>query len=183
MCHEKSFLFFSGISKEILYDNMKTIVEERNRYGKELHKYHPKMMDLSKKCGFKIRLCKPYRAKTKGKVERFNSYLKGNFYRPFLIELKDAGLDVTVQILNEHIGRWLNKANKRIHGTTKKQPSELFIYEAKFLIKYCSTLHAKPGNKMQANEQVNKPKLLPHITVHKPNLQQYDQLLMEAEIC
>jgi transposase len=105
-CHELAFLFFRGVPKTILYDNMKAVVLERNAYGYDLHKYNPKLLDLAKKCGFAIKLCKPYRAKTKGKVERFNSYLKGNFYRPIVIKLQNSGLTITHFVLNEHINQW-----------------------------------------------------------------------------
>ena len=32
-CHERAFLAFGGVPKEVLYDNMKTVVLERNTYG------------------------------------------------------------------------------------------------------------------------------------------------------
>jgi transposase len=35
------------------------------------------------------RLCRPYRAKTKGKVERFNGYLKGSFLVPLAAIVDD----------------------------------------------------------------------------------------------
>lgn len=183
MCHEKAFLFFGGTTKTILYDNMKTIVIERNYYGKGQHKYNPKMLDLSKRCGFDIRLCKPYRAKTKGKVERFNSYLKGNFYRPIVIRLKDAGLTVTYQVLNEQINKWLIKANNRIHGTTKQRPTKVFIeHEAKCMNPYAFSNSPyipmmTPGIKPNIVQQSFKSKYLPQTVVQKPNLMEYDQLL------
>jgi len=43
-------------------------------------------------CGFTPRLCPPYRAKTKGKVERFNSYLKGSFVVPLASSLEGSRL-------------------------------------------------------------------------------------------
>ncbi len=86
-CHEKAFLFFGGITQTILYDNMKAVVDKRNYYGRGLHKYHPHLYDRSKRFGFKIKLCKPYRPETKGKVENFNKYLKNNFYRPLAVIL------------------------------------------------------------------------------------------------
>lgn len=64
-CHELAFLFFGGVTKEILYDNMKTIVDTRDAYGKGRHKFHGLMYDLSKRLGFKIRLCRPYIANPK----------------------------------------------------------------------------------------------------------------------
>jgi transposase len=41
-------------------------------------------------------LCQPYRAKTKGKVERFNGYLRRSFYVPLTARLKAAGLELDV---------------------------------------------------------------------------------------
>ena len=35
------------------------------------HVYHAGFLDYAKHCGFVIKLCRPYRARTKGKVERF----------------------------------------------------------------------------------------------------------------
>ena len=148
---------------------MKQVVDTRDAYGKGQHKFHGFMYDLSKRLGFKIRLCRPYRAKTKGKVERFNSYLKGNFYRPLVVKLKDANLDITYQVLNEHIHRWLARANNRIHATTKQKPSVMFAQEKDSLLPYMAQVIEKPG--------IAYTKALPHVVVQKPVLVEYDQLL------
>jgi transposase len=171
-CHEKAFLFFGGVTTTILYDNMKQVVTQRNCYGHGMHKYHDELFDLSKRHGFTIRLCQPYRAKTKGKVERFNSYLKGNFYRPLAIKLKAADLEVTHQILNQHVSSWLSNANSRIHGTTNRMPIEMFNEEVTSLIPYL---------KIELNRPIiarpEKVKELPNTVVQKTNLIQYDLLL------
>ena len=172
-CHEKAFLYFGGTTKTILYDNMKAVVTARNAYGPNNHKFHPAIYDLSKKYGFRIQLCKPYRAKTKGKVERFNSYLKGNFYRPLMIKLKDAGLIITHQLLNNYIYSWLCKANDRIHGTTNKKPIDLFNEEKEHMISInqqaiIETILALPPKRYVK---------LPLTVVQRTNLIQYDQLL------
>ncbi|SDL62333.1 Integrase core domain-containing protein [Modicisalibacter muralis] len=63
-----------------------------------MHRWHPRLAALADKYGFRPRFCQPYRAKTKGKVERFNGYLKGNFVMPLAATLKSAGglvLDVS----------------------------------------------------------------------------------------
>jgi transposase len=135
-CHEKAFAFFKGVTQTILYDNMKAVVVQRDAYGKNQHKYHDQLKDLAKSCRFEIRLCRPYRAKTKGKVERFNSYLKGNFYRPLCINLQDTGLEITHEVLNSRIISWLHKANSRIHGTTKEKPVTRWVEEQKSLLPY-----------------------------------------------
>ena len=60
---------------EVLYDNMKTVVIERNTYGLGVHRFHAGFLDYARHAGFLPRLCQPYRAQTKGKVERFIGYL------------------------------------------------------------------------------------------------------------
>ena len=73
---------------------------------------------------FRPRLCRPYRAKTKGKVERFNGYLKGSFLVPLAATLRQSGLKLDLTATNAHIGPWLqNVANARIHGTTGEVPN------------------------------------------------------------
>jgi transposase len=169
LCHEKAFLFFGGVTKHILYDNMKDVVIERNKYGRGLHKFNIKLESFAKKYGFKIKLCKPYRAKTKGKVERFNSYLKSNFYRPLLIKLQDANLKVTTEVLNNYVSNWLENANNRIHGTINKKPNDVFIEELPYLITFVL-------DKSQI-EVKRKTQQLPKITVQQSDFIEYDNLL------
>jgi transposase len=69
--HENAFFAFGGVPHEALYDNMRTVVIERHGYGRGRHRFHPGFLDFARHCGFRPRLCAPYRAQTKGKVERF----------------------------------------------------------------------------------------------------------------
>lgn len=70
-CHEHAVLAFGGVPRDVLFDNMKTVVLERNAYGDGKHRFNPAFLDFAKHAGFRPRLCSPYRAQTKGKVERF----------------------------------------------------------------------------------------------------------------
>ena len=70
-CLEAAFGYLGGVPRELLFDNMKTVVLERNAYGRGRHRLHPGLLALSRDLGFAVRLCRPYRAKTKGKVERY----------------------------------------------------------------------------------------------------------------
>ncbi len=65
--------------EHVLFDNAKSVVIDRDAYGEGLHRWNDVMKELAETCGFKPRLCRPYRAKTKGKVERFNGYLRRSF--------------------------------------------------------------------------------------------------------
>jgi hypothetical protein len=89
---------------------------------------------VAEEFGFRPRLCRPYRAKTKGKVERFNGYLKGSFLVPLAATLKQSGLKLDVAAANSHIGPWLREiANARVHATTGEVPSERLLRERPLL--------------------------------------------------
>jgi transposase len=65
-CHEVAFDTIGGAPVEVLYDTMRTVVQQRHAYGRGLHRFHPGLKDLAHHYTFLPRLCRPYRAKTKG---------------------------------------------------------------------------------------------------------------------
>ena len=78
--------------------------------------FNEEMLRFADHYGFRPLACQPYRAKTKGRVERAVSYLRRNFYygRCFR-DLED---------LNSQVEKWLEEtANTRLHGTTGEMPS------------------------------------------------------------
>jgi transposase len=129
-CVREALVQFGGVPRHILFDNAKSVVIGRDAYGEGLHRWNPKLLALSEELGFGLRLCRPYRARTKGKVERFNGYLKGSFLVPLGATLKAAGLRLDTAAANAHIGRWLTEvANARIHGTTGERPDRRLVIE------------------------------------------------------
>jgi len=129
-CHANAFATFGGAPREVLYDNVKTVVLERNAYGRGVHRFHPGFLDYARHMGFLPRLCRPYRAKTKGKVERFIRYLKGSFWVPFAASMKQAGLRPDKHAANTAVARWLREvANARVHATTGEVPAERLSIE------------------------------------------------------
>ena len=101
---EGALHYFGGVPKEILFDNAKCIMIERDAYGEGRHRWNSKLLQLSADYGFRLRACRPYRAKTKGKVGRFNGYLKNSFITPLAASLKQAGLVLDVEVANGQIG-------------------------------------------------------------------------------
>ena len=64
----KAFQYFGGIPREILFDNMKTVVDHaKSEYCNPV--INSKTYEFSKDYGFEIKLCRAYRPQTKGKVE------------------------------------------------------------------------------------------------------------------
>ena len=133
-CHENAFAYFQGVPKQVLYDNMRTVVQQRHAYGDDQHRFHPGLWDLAKHHGFQPRLCRPYRARTKGKVERFIKYLRYSFYIPLVAQLKQAGLTLDVETANVEVLKWLRDvANARCHQTTRAVPMERWCEEVNAL--------------------------------------------------
>jgi transposase len=112
---ERAFAAFGGVPRELLFDQLKAVVVEDHRgVGGRLLE-NAEFLRFAAHWGFRIRACRPYRAQTKGKVERPVRYLRENFLygRTFL---GDADLA-------DQCTRWLAAvANPRIHGTTKEPP-------------------------------------------------------------
>lgn len=127
---EEAFIYFGGVPQQILFDNAKCIMIERDAFGEGQHRWNSKLLELAKDYGFIPKACKPYRAKTKGKVERFNRYLKESFITPLAASLKQVGLQLDITVANARIGPWLEEvAHQRIHGTTGQKPQVLLDEE------------------------------------------------------
>jgi len=121
--------YFGGVPKEILIDNAKCIMVGRVAYGEGRHRWNDKATASSK--WLRLQACRPYWAKTKGKVERFNGYLKNRFITPLAATLKQAGLALDVDMANVQVGQWLDEvAHQRIYGTTGKTPERLLMKHA-----------------------------------------------------
>ena len=140
-CLRRTFEAFGGVPQHILFDNMKTIVLDRDAYGPGQHRYQPEALQLAKDVGFSIRLCRPYRAQTKGKVERFNRYLRSSFWIPLKAEFKVVGLLVDAQAANDKVALWVRDvANARIHADLKERPMDRFVVERDHLQPYEGTV-------------------------------------------
>ena len=124
---ESAFHFFQGVPSELLFDQMKAVVIEDGREQGGRLVENPEFIRFGAHWGFRIRACRPYRAQTKGKVERPVSYLRRNFFYG-----RDFGSD---DDLNAQVRRWLDtQANVRVHGTLKERPVDRFEVERPHLM-------------------------------------------------
>ena len=185
-CHLNAFKYFGGVPKEGLYDNMKTVILKRNAYGYGKHKLNPMFEDFAKHCGFKIKVCKPYRAKTKGKVERFNHYLRYSFHNALNVRLAIRNYELNIDNANSEVIKWLdNVANVRIHSTTLQKPLKLLQEELpylKALPKPYNGIHPKNSDNIIIKDssiiKTNIP--IGVISIPQRDLQNYDTLIPTA---
>lgn len=159
---EEAFTYFGGVPYELLFDQMKAvIVDDRRESGGKLLE-NPEFLRFAHHWGFRVRACRPYRAQTKGKVERPVAYVRGNlvYGREFL---GDADLA-------DQCYRWLEEtANARMHGTTKEVPRVRFERDERAVLlplaerPYCPVvlsperrdMTARPGLKLPARGRVD----------------------------
>jgi transposase len=116
---EDAFRSFGGVPQELLFDQMKAVITRDLRLEGGALIHNLEFLRFAAHWGFTPRACRPYRAQTKGKVERPVRYVRGNFVygRTFL---HDGDLD-------EQRGHWLARvANVRVHGTTGESPQVRF---------------------------------------------------------
>jgi len=124
LCHIQAFQYFGGVPHTIKIDNLKAAILEA-------HFYEPIFQQLYKQFsefyGFQSLPCRIYQPNDKGKVESGIKYVKNNFFIGRQFKNSD---DVDRQLLS-----WLDNANQRLHGTTKKIPREIFNTQEKQLLK------------------------------------------------
>jgi transposase len=122
--HERAFEHFGGLTREHLYDRARTVCypdEEGRRV------WNPTFKAFAEYWGFEPRVCRAYRAQTKGKVESGVKYVKRNFLpgRAF-IDIAD---------FQAQLDEWnATVADQRVHGTTHERPIERFARERPHLM-------------------------------------------------
>lgn len=113
--HEAAFEEWGAVPEEILYDRMKTVWLGTDERGEVI--WHPVFLDFARYWGFKPRLCRPYRAQTKGKIESGVKYVRRNFVCGLLGREPACLAD-----FNSELREWVETvANRRVHGTTYEQ--------------------------------------------------------------
>lgn len=146
--HEKAFSHFGGRTRTILYDNPRTIVLAKDETSGRVT-WNATFKDRMDFYGVEVRLCRYYRAQTKGKVESGVKYVKRNA----LIGQGFACLDE----VNEYLLRWcLQVADQRIHGTTHEKPAERFEREELVAV----DLRPAPPRELVATRRVPKDALV-----------------------
>ena len=132
-CHVNAFEYLGGVPRRCLYDNAKVITLGRDEEKRPI--WNQRMLDFALRVGFEARLCQPYRAQTKGKVESGVKYVRRNMW-PSIRFTDDADL-------NRQGLEWCDVvANARVHGTTHRVPWEMLEEERPHLGEAARSGHA-----------------------------------------
>lgn len=123
-CLTNSFKYFGGVPKELLFDNMKTVVDHsRTQFNKPV--YNEVFYSFSKDCGFIPKSCLAYRPRTKGKVEVVAKIM--NRLKVYDYEFS------TVEELNGIVNKLREDINNEVQATTNEKPIERFKKEKEYL--------------------------------------------------
>jgi len=133
-----------GITKELLIDNPKTLVIE-NKKGEEVI-FNESALNLSFHLGTELNACNPYRARTKGKIEKPYQYIEEQF-------VKGNKFD-SMNSLNLAFKEFLAETNNNIHGTTKRSPNDMLLEEIEHLLPLPNTryLHRSLDIRIVSND-------------------------------
>jgi transposase len=118
-CLENGLRSFGGCPLLINLDNMKAAVLKADWFDPEIN---PKLADFCRHYGMYVMPCRPSMPQHKGKIERGVAYLRTN-------ALKGRRFKSLAEE-NLFLSYWENSiADKRIHGTTRKQVAACFEEE------------------------------------------------------
>lgn len=174
---EQCFHAWGGVATELLFDQMRSVITRDDRLAGGTLVRNLEFLRFSRHWGFRVRACRPYRAQTKGKVERPIRYLRDSFLygRTFV---SDA--DLNAQVLD-----WLTRvANAREHATTKWIPAVQFATVEQPL------LHPLPAGVYRslvvpavpaANAALASPPPVPRVAVERRELAEYAALSAGGE--
>lgn len=113
---ENAFHYFGGVPKRLVIDNLKAAVHRADWYDPELH---PKLQSFAAHYNTAFVPTKPYTPRHKGKVENGVKYVKHNALKSRIFQ--------SLEQQNQYLLNWEQTiADKRIHGTTKKQVQQQF---------------------------------------------------------
>ena len=173
---EAAFAYVGGVPRELLFDQMRSVIVDDQRADGGRLLENPEFLRFATHWGFRIRACRPYRAQTKGKVERPVRYVRDSFVygRDFL---GDGDLNARALLLLDAT------ANTRLHGTTHAVPRERFERDERAVLQPLpagryTPLVLPPGRLTRSSPATDGRRLAPPamIDVERRPLAAYTQL-------
>lgn len=122
--HDSAFEDIGVVPNRMSYDNMTTV---GRHVGPGEVWVNPQFAEYARRYGFDVHLIDPGEPNQHAHVERNFHYVENNCLRRRRFRFDD------IEDLNRHARWWCeNKANVRVHGTTRRRPVDLLRYERSF---------------------------------------------------
>lgn len=123
-CMFEAFRYFQGIPNEILFDNMKTVVDREKSTFKNVV-LNDNFKAFAQDSGFEIITCRAYRPKTKGKVETLAKLVDR-------LKVYNGEFD-TFEDLEKIVEHFNGEINGEISQATNEKPFDRFEKEKEYL--------------------------------------------------
>lgn len=121
-CLFEGFIYYQGVPKEILFDNMSTVVDRNNTTFKNIS-INKVFKHFSMDAGFEVITCRPYRPETKGKVEALAKLV--DRLTPYNGEFDTFDeLESIVKCFNEDINNEISQATNETPNLRYKKEKE-----------------------------------------------------------
>lgn len=146
----EAFRHYGGVPREILFDNMKTVVDQsRTAYGQAV--INPTFYEFSKDFGFEAILCRAYRPETKGKVENLAKLTER-------LRVYDGEFE-TWEDLDEIVRELNREWNQERSQATQERPIDRFQKEKEYLnplprLDILANYHTKPLTRKVSRESM-----------------------------
>lgn len=118
------FSSFEGVTQELIIDNPKALVIE-NIHGSP-PRFNIDALRMATHLGTELNACSPYRARTKGKVEKPFQYIEEQFIK--------GSFFTSMEELNVKGKAFMMEWSKEMHKTTRRIPEEAFREERECLL-------------------------------------------------
>ena len=130
-CMVEAFSYFSGSPREILFDNMKTVVDKARTTTTEVV-FNKRFIEFSNDAGFTPLACVGYRPKTKGKVETLARIMER--LRPYNEEFEtwedlDKIINEIMEDINNEIVQGVNIIPSLVHEKEKEYLNSLPLWD------------------------------------------------------
>jgi transposase len=164
-CHVDGFEKFGGVPRAILYDNLKSVVLERQG---DLIRFHNRILDLAGHYHFAPKPVAVARGNEKGRVERKIRDIRESFFA--------ARTYGSLADLNRQLDTWVERVvhRRRVPGDAEKLVAQALIDEQERLLKLPE--HPFPTESIRAISSGKTPYLrfdrndysIPHTLIKKP---------------
>ncbi|MDE0489454.1 MAG: IS21 family transposase [Gammaproteobacteria bacterium] len=165
---ESAFARFGGVPQELLFDQMRAVVLSDDRLSGGGLTLNEEFLRFAAHWSFHPRPCRPYRAQTKGKVERPIRYIRESFHygRAFV---NDADV-------NDQVEHWLAEvANVRQHGTTGERPVDRFERDERSVLQPLAPQPYRRAGAVTPSDAALRS--LPKVDVQRRSLRTYAELV------
>lgn len=143
--HQGAFSAFGGVPRVLLYDNLKSAVQDRRG---DTIQFNPTLLEFAAHYRYEPRPVAVYRGNEKGRVERFIRYIRSNFWAGRELSSPWGGIEA-LQALNEQARNWCETT-----ATRRPFPEDRSICVGEAFSQERSKLLTSPDTDYPCDEQV-----------------------------